>query len=464
VKLKTFLTTYLLFIIILFGSLGFVSVYMNNNQMGMLRKQGERDFGRISSTLARDVAVLYGQMGFQHDELVESVEMLVRGYSHYYREHGIHLTISAQDTPISDEIIFVQSEHGYFIYITGTLPGAFHSFTLNFRQCITESVTVMQNIQRIFLMLAIGFSVIAAFAFYIVLSQLFKPLNVVAHTSIKIADGHYGERIYVKGNNELSQVARDFNRMAEKIENQILILKEEAAKQQRLIVMLEEEAIKKQQFIDNFAHEIRTPLTSIYGNAEHMQRALLDEDEIIELTEIIMERTNHMIKIANSLLQLATLRDYTPATCHIDVKALFANIAQTLSVHMAEHGVQLTFKSDVDVLQGQEDLLKSLLLNLCFNAMKACAIDSGEIILEAVRLNGKIVLSVTDNGCGIPKESLARVAEPFYRVDKARSRNQDGAGLGLTLCKQIAAVHGAKMNIESTEGVGTSIKVEFTNP
>ena len=176
-----------------------------------------------------------------------------------------------------------------------------------------------------------------------------------------------------------------------------------------------------------------------------------------------MERTNHIITIANSLLQLATLRDYTPATSHINIESLFANIVQTLSVPLTEHGVQLILKSDVDVLQGQEDLLKSLLLNLCFNAMKACTKDSGEIILEATRQNAKIVLSVTDNGCGIPKESLARVVEPFYRVDKARGRNQDGAGLGLTLCKQIATVHGAKMIIESTEEVGTSIKIEFTN-
>lgn len=449
-KLKTFLSAYLLFIIILYGSLGLVSVYMNNNQMDMLRRQSERDFGRISSTLARDVAVLYGHMGFHRDGFVESVETLVRGYSHYYREHGIHLTLLTQAGSITDELTFVQNEHGHFIYITGELPIAFYSsLALIFQQCITESVTVMQNIQQIFLILAIGFSIIAAFAFYIVLSQVFKPLDVVARTSIKIADGHYGERIYVRGSNELSQVARDFNRMAEKIENQILIL--------------EEEAVKKQQFIDNFAHEIRTPLTSIYGNAEHMQRALLDEGEIIELAEIIMERTNHMIKIANSLLQLATLRDYSPTKSDINIKTLFEYVARTLSTLLSEQGVLLTSKTNVDVISGQEDLLKSLLLNLCFNSLKACPKDSGQITLQAIKQRTNIILSVSDNGCGIPKDSITRVVEPFYRVDKARSHNQSGAGLGLTLCKQIAAVHSAKMSIESKEGIGTKIEIEFTS-
>jgi len=450
VKLKTFLSAYLLFILILYGSLGMVSVYMSNNQIDMLRRQSERDFGRISSTLAQDVTVLYSHMGFQRDGLVEAVETLVRGYSHYYRGHGIHLALFVQAAYAGDELTFVQNEQGHFINITGALPVAFLNLALTFQQCITESMTAMQDIQRIFLVLAISFSAIAAFAFYIVFAQVFKPLDIVARTSIKIADGHYGERIYVKGDNELSQVARDFNRMAEKIENQIL--------------MLEEEAIKKQQFIDNFAHEIRTPLTSIYGNAEHMQRALLDEGEIIELTGIIMERTNHMIKIANSLLQLATLRDYYPAMCDINVEILFANVARTLSIPLSERGVQFTFKTDIDVMLGQEDLLRSLLLNLCFNALKACPKDSGQITLEALKQNNKIILSVTDNGCGIPKESITRVVEPFFQVDKARSRNQSGAGLGLALCKQIAAVHNAKMGIESTEGIGTKIKIEFTNP
>jgi signal transduction histidine kinase len=71
-------------------------------------------------------------------------------------------------------------------------------------------------------------------------------------------------------------------------------------------------------------------------------------------------------------------------------------------------------------------------------------------------------MSVTDNGCGIPEESLSKVTEPFYRVDKARNRDKGGAGLGLALCKQIAEIHGAVMNIESLEGRGTVVKITFT--
>lgn len=443
-KLKTYVSAYLIFIVILYSGLGFVSVYMNNNQMDTLMQQAERDFHRISASLARDIVVLVGDITLWHSpwidgSIVESAEDVVRRYSLYYREHGIHISLIHEYVPLYDELTFVQLDGEHFIYIEGTLPGQLFHTGITFRQCITENITEMQNAQRIFLVFAAIISVVAAVVFYFVLTRIFKPLDFVAATSIKIARGEYGERIYVSGNNELSQVANEFNRMAEKIESEIT---------------------GKQQFIDNFAHEIRTPLTSIFGNAEHMQKALLDEDETIELTGAIMDRTNHMMQIANSLLQLATLREYEPRKTDINVEKLFRGVKETLP--LSEHGVRLEYSAKIDTICGQEDLLKSLLLNLCFNGMKASS--QGDVItLEAKQRGETVILSVADTGAGIPKDCLARVTEPFFRVDKARSRNKGGVGLGLTLCKQIADVHGAAMSIESSEGIGTTITIEFTS-
>ena len=453
-RLKTFVSTYLLIVVILFSSLSIISVYMNNSQMNMLTGQGEREFRRISATLARDITFLYNiraagagpPFGF-----AESVEQLMRDYARYYMEHGI--TIYLEDLspapqsaimPASTEIAFV--EHGNAIHITGVLAGPLQ-YRLNFYLDISENVENMRDIQRVLLIFFVVFAVISAFALYFILLRIFIPLDVIAGTSRKIADEHYGERIYVKGNNELAAVAGDFNRMADKIENQIRLLEEEAA--------------AKQQFIDNFAHEIRTPLTSIYGNAEYLQKAVLEEGENVQLTQSIMNRTRDMKTIANSLLQLAVLRNYTPVKTQINVQQLFEDIAQTVKVPIAQHNVRFVFTNSVDVLLGQEDLIKSLLLNLCFNGIKACSFKGGVVLLEAEQQNDSIVLTVTDNGCGIPDESIERVTEPFYRVDKSRNRSLGGAGLGLTLCRQIAEVHGAQMIIESSVGAGTTVQIIF---
>ncbi|MDR0272436.1 MAG: HAMP domain-containing histidine kinase [Clostridiales bacterium] len=453
-RLKTFTATYLLFIAVLFSGLSIASVYLNNSQTNMLRRQAERDYFRISAELSKDIAVLYGVSAIPDDlDLSPAVESLVLSYARYYRGHNIEISIidlqqENNNIPANHEASFVRRGQEHFIHIAGTLSAPFQYYQLNYYLNITESITNMRNIQRVFVIFFIVFSLIAAFILYFILRRIFKPLDIVAKTSRKIADEHYHERIHIKGSNELTEVAGDFNRMAEKIENQIRLLEEESA--------------GKQRFIDNFAHEIRTPITSIYGNAEYMQRAVLEEGEIFTLTQSIMDKTGQMTEIAGSLLRLATLRNYTPVKTQINIGCLFEDISQLLSKQMNEHGVKFSYKADGGVLSGQEDLIKSLLLNLCLNALKACSPGSGVVSLIAEEENKRTVLSVTDTGSGIPSESLQKVIEPFYRVDKARNRNHGGAGLGLTLCKQIADVHDAEMIIESSVGVGTVVKIIFT--
>ena len=126
--------------------------------------------------------------------------------------------------------------------------------------------------------------------------------------------------------------------------------------------------------------------------------------------------------------------------------------------------MQLICSNHSGTISGQEDLIRILLLNLCSNALGACSPDVGIIRLEAkTDLQGTII-SVIDNGCGIPSESLSRITEPFYRVDKSRSREFGGAGLGLCLCSQIAQVHGAKMTAKSSLATGTTVEILFTTP
>jgi len=306
----------------------------------------------------------------------------------------------------------------------------------------------MQNIQRILLIVTVALSIVAAFALHFVLASIFKPLAVVADASKKISDGEFGERIHIKEKNELAEVAVDFNKMAQTIQDQI--------------AYLEEEALNKQQFVDNFAHEIRTPLTSIHGYAQYMQKARLNEADIIESAECIMSETEHMRNIANSLLELATLRNYSPVKSEIAMPKLFDDIASTIANILREHEAKLTWRSDENaVISAQDDLIRSLLLNLCTNAAGACVKGKGEINLDATVHENCVIISVADNGCGIPKEKLSKVCEPFYRVDKSRNREHGGAGIGLSLCNQIVKAHDAKMSIHSTVGVGTVVEIRF---
>ena len=407
------------------------------------------------------------------------VNTLINGYAKYYKKNKIILElglISADDQEYggfgggdSDEsggsgnggnyigdygnggakISYIKRGRGSFIFITGKLPEPYQYYSLNYFNDVSDNFTDMRKIQNILLAICIAFSTATAFALYFILSGLFKPLRDVAKASREIAGGRYGGRIRVKGNSEISAMACDFNRMAEEIERQIKAL--------------EDEAEQKQRFVDNFAHEIRTPLTSIYGYAEYMQKASLDEREVVESANVIMDEALHMKNVANSLLELTTLRRYTPVKNKISVSKLFDDINQAMRKSLDEKNVLFICRINADILKAQEDLIKSLLINLIDNALKSCRPNEGVIRLEAEGCGGNVILSVSDNGCGIPEKCLASVAEPFYRVDGARSRKHGGAGLGLTLCMQIAEAHNAEMTIESAVDFGTSVKITFTS-
>jgi len=423
---------------------------MTKNQVEMLKERSAREYQTISASIARDLAAMLDR---SKDASLQStsVNSLANAYTRFYSEHYIEISLSnlqpSESSSTHLEITLTEQEEQHFIYISSLLPSPFQDYKLDAYFDITDNLASMKNIQQMLLIIFIIFSAISAVALHLILTKIFKPLGIVAAASRKIAGGEYSERILIKGKHDLSNVAEDFNTMADEIEKQIKVL--------------EDEAIGKQQFVDNFAHEIRTPLTSIYGYGEYMQKAHLKEEELVEVTQYIMDEAEHMKKIANSLLELATLRNFTPKKIKISIPQLFEDICQTLKKTLNEQKIVLVCHTNLECLEAQEDLLKSLLLNLCFNAIKACSKGEGMIRLEAIKEEGQIILSVSDNGCGIPKESIEKVTEPFYRVDKARSREKGGVGIGLTLCRQIAQVSDAKMVIESEEGVGTKVKVIF---
>jgi len=467
-KLKTFLLTYLLFLAVLFTSLGIVSAYMTSSQISLLQNKSVREYQTIVTALSRDINVLYDRD--EHHNLSESVDTLMRGYVHYYSRHNIDIELirmgqngvisnadsnSGLDTDgiayASITPLIVEYDQNYFIIISESLPYPLDNYQLDFRSNITEEIHAMRRISTILLGIAIGFSLIAAFTLYLILSKIFKPLEVVAETSQKITDGHYHERIKIKGSDELSSVAHDFNKMAEATEQQIRLLADEAE--------------AKQQFIDSFAHEMRTPLTSIYGYAEYIQKAPLDVDEVIESTNYIMNEAGHLEQVSNSLLKLATLRNYTPDLEAVSIRELFDDVSMRLKKPLAAKNVQLLTTADSDIkLSGERDLLKSLLLNLSLNAIEACSDEGGSISLEAVQTNATTMLVVADNGRGISAQDLPKVTDPFFRVDRARSRKTGGAGIGLSLCTQIVEAHGASMKIESELEAGTKITLTFTQP
>ena len=145
---------------------------------------------------------------------------------------------------------------------------------------------------------------------------------------------------------------------------------------------------------------------------------------------------------------------------HVRLNGYIAEIEKALSPNMKQKNIKLVCKADAQRVLLEPDLIKSLLYNLVDNASKAMD-EGGVIALYAAVIPGGCQFQVADNGRGMEPEELSKITEAFYRVDKARSRSQGGAGLGLALCKQIVELHNGTIQFASTPGKGTRVTVSL---
>ena len=206
-------------------------------------------------------------------------------------------------------------------------------------------------------------------------------------------------------------------------------------------------AAQRQELIDALAHEMRTPLTAILGGVRLLERANLDEKRRVGLLDSMAKEAQRLSDMDERLLMLTRLEhdalEFVPFSAMEMAK-------EALSVF---DGV--TLEGEDAVFTAERELTILLLRNLVVNGKRAGGTEPVRVTLEK---NG---FSVADSGCGMTKEQIARAFDPFYKADKSRARAQGGAGLGLTLCKKIARLHGGKLEIESEIGKGTRVVYHF---
>ncbi len=206
-------------------------------------------------------------------------------------------------------------------------------------------------------------------------------------------------------------------------------------------------AAQRQELIDALAHEMRTPLTAILGGVRLLERANLDEEKRVRLLGSMAKEAQRLSDMGDRLLMLTRLEHDAP------------EFAPFSSMEMAREALDafdsVILEGEDAVFTGERELMICLLRNLVVNGMRAGGTEPVRITLMK---NG---FSVTDSGCGMTKEQIARAFDPFYKADKSRARTHGGAGLGLTLCKKIARLHGGKLEIESEVGKGTRVVYHF---
>lgn len=308
---------------------------------------------------------------------------------------------------------------------------------------IRQDLLIQYRIALAFLLLLGGVCI------YLLSRYITRPINSLGRTAKQIADGDYALRSGKQGTDEIGLLAQDFDRMADKLVKQM----EEKAL----------EAKQKEDFTAAFAHELKTPLTSIIGYADMMNTMKMSEEERAEATYYIYSQGKRLESLSHKLLDLVSMDKNPISLKPIQMKELEENVRATVRPVWEEKGIHGKVEMDRGVIYGDRDLLLSLFYNLLDNARKATDKgDKGFVLLKGTSLHdGSYEVKVVDNGRGIPKEEISRITEAFYMVDKSRSRREGGAGIGMALCQKIIKLHGATLQIDSRLGEGTVMKVVF---
>lgn len=278
----------------------------------------------------------------------------------------------------------------------------------------------------------IGLALAGAMAIWIS-GVLTRPLSQLADAAAKLADGDYAAPLPAAKNDEMNALIRAFSRMSAAIDERETALRTQAEERQALI--------------DALAHEMRTPLTAILGGARLLQQSRLSGSQQSELLDTMAREASRLSTMDERLLLLTRLDHEAPAFAPFDSQAM---AREALSVF---DGVRL--EGDDAVFVGERELTILLLRNLVVNAQRAGGKEAVRVTLHPDGFD------VTDYGCGMTKEQIARAFEPFYKADKARTRSAGGAGLGLPLCRKIARLHHGELHMESEIGRGTRVCYRF---
>ncbi len=273
-----------------------------------------------------------------------------------------------------------------------------------------------------------------------------RPIRGISRAATQFSKGKYDKRAQVCSDDELGQLSVVFNRMADKLEEQILTL-EDAAQRQK-------------DFTASFAHELKTPLTSVIGYADTLRSRELPRELQIDVANYIFSEGKRLETMSHALLDLFALEEKMPQFRTVSPKVLLEDTVERCSYLLKEKDLKVELFIKDQPLRAVPELLQTLLYNLIDNARKASE-DHGLIRIRATPTEDGFLFSVLDYGRGIPPEALSRLTEPFYMVNKSRSRAQGGAGLGLALCQKIAELHHSTLSFSSELGKGTCVSFQL---
>lgn len=423
------------------------SIVVSSFQINVLYERYRSSEAELDDTQITQIAREFSYLFTLDNLYIQLNKGEERVFSNFTRDLPDNLYENVNQLSEGDARVLIRRDDDSRVYLYITSPVTIQSSNYFFTTIkdITNIYDVKNDQLRFFSVLGPIVSVVVAFIMLILSKLLTSRINRLRKSTMKVANGEYNA-IEIKSKDEIGELTADFNTMTEAVKQKV--------------EKLEDIASERKVFIDNMTHEMKTPLTSIIGFSDLLRSARLDDETVHDYAESIYKEGKYLKSISSKLMDLILLRQ-KPEMTEIDVPRLVEEIDESVRPIASSRQVAFSAASVEAKLVCDRELIKSLLYNLIDNAVKASQPGTCVTLNAYFTQDGVMEFSVADQGSGIPKEELDKIFEPFYRVDKARSRKYGGAGLGLALCMEIAHAHAATLEIESEVGRGTVIRLRF---
>lgn len=429
-----------------------------------------------SSISASSIAAQLPQIGSRVSSSVRSRD----SFFYIYFDGEKVYTDDKSDARISDTLfknlttgnknyVIKEESQKHYIYVTSQSVIDEKNLCIVSKCDASEAYTLLDEQIKYFRLIIIVILIAESAAMYFISRYMTKPLEKLNHVSEEIAQGDYATRVNVKSYDEIGLLAQKFNIMAQAVSDHV--------------DELNDMVHRREQFVADFTHEIKTPMTSIIGYADTMRSLELPREEQMMALGYIFSEGKRLESMSQKLFELIYLRRHDIEKARVHMADLCAEVVKV--VEPAYENRHLTIETEIEdaVLTVNRELLVTALVNMMDNARKAS--EEG----QQVEVTGKFVdnmacnirkdktdigeaesaddrkcmrayeICIIDHGIGMTKEQAAKICDEFYMADKSRARKEGGAGIGMSLVAIILEHHNAVLSVESEPGCGTTMRI-----
>lgn len=307
-----------------------------------------------------------------------------------------------------------------------------------------DSVTVlMEYVRNLFTFLALIVFIIAAAVSYFIVRKMTRPIKQISTASTRFANGDFSSRVPIQSNDEIGEMTKAFNNMADSLE-----------KSEDL----------RRDFIANVSHELRSPMTSITGFVDGILDGTIPKEREEHYLQIVSEEVHRLSRLVSRMLEITVLqsKNVSESSTTFDFCELVGRICESFEKKAEERAISINveFSEHPVLITANEDSLYQAIYNLIDNALKFSKDDSSIDISVSLRGNS-LTFSSKNYGSEIPKNELPYIFDRFHKADRSRSRDKSGLGLGLYIAKTIISQHRGKIKATSADGI---VEFSFTIP